>query len=345
MSIEITHISKCFDNVKALDNINFKMKQGEFISILGPSGCGKTTLLRLIAGFDYPTDGEIKIDGELVTNASKGTAPEKRNLGMVFQSFALWPHMTVKQHIEFPIKYHSFVTDELKNNKDKLIDEILAITGLKDLSDRLPSQLSGGQKQRVAIARAIAVKPALLLMDEPLSALDAELREEMRTEIQSIHKITKASIIYVTHDQSEALAMSDRIIIMKNGKIQQIGTPEEIYLKPENEFVATFVSKASLIKGIWENNMFHIKLKDKVITWKDYGICESLKNKGLFPVRPEQLKLSNIEEGIPSIVRNVQYLGKSINYTLEALGQLINVNAIVVKKFEIGDSVNIVFNE
>lgn len=344
MSIEIKGISKVFDGVKALNDVSFSMEDGEFISILGPSGCGKTTLLRLMAGFDYPSEGEIKINEKVVGSPKITISPEKRSLGMVFQSFALWPHMTVKQHIEFPIKHHSVVTNEIKNNKDKLINEILDITSLKDFSNRLPSQLSGGQKQRVAIARAIAVKPELLLMDEPLSALDAELREEMRREIQNIHKITKTSILYVTHDQSEALAMSDRIIIMKDGKIEQIGTPEEIYLTPRTEFVATFVSKANLIRGEWNKNIFYINTGDRVIEWKDCGVSPELKHRGIFAVRPEQIQLSADAEGIPSVIKNVQYLGKSINYTVEALGQLFNVCTLNMKRFKIGDSVNIILN-
>lgn len=342
MSIEIKGISKVFDGVKALDNVSFNMEEGEFISILGPSGCGKTTLLRLLAGFDYPSNGEVIINEKVVGSPKVTISPEKRSLGMVFQSFALWPHMTVKQHIEFPIMHHSFVTNEIKKNKDKLIGEILNITGLEDFANRLPSQLSGGQKQRVAIARAIAVKPELLLMDEPLSALDAELREEMRREIQNIHKITKTSILYVTHDQSEALAMSDRIIIMKDGKIEQIGTPEEIYLRPETEFVATFVSKANLIRGEWDEDIFYVDLGEKTIQWKDCGVSPVLKHRGIFAARPEQLKLSDTAEGIPAVVKNVQYLGKSINYIVEALGQLINVSTLNMKKFKIGDSVNII---
>ncbi|MBC2578746.1 ABC transporter ATP-binding protein [Clostridium sp. DJ247] len=345
MSTEIVNVSKYFDDFKALDNINLTIDQGEFIAILGPSGCGKTTLLRLIAGFDFPSQGEIKINGELVSSSKKFLSPDKRNIGMVFQSFALWPHMTVKEHLYFPLKYHGFVSKKLKNEREKLVNETLNIIGLNYFSDRLPGQLSGGQKQRVALARAIIARPSLLLMDEPLSALDAELKIEMRREIQNIHRLTKTAIVYVTHDQSEALAMADRIVIMKNGKIEQIGSPKDIYLNPRTEFVATFVSKANLIKGEWKDNIFCINVGTKLIQWNDDGVSQEIKNKNLYNVRPEQLKLSREEEGIPGVIRNVQYQGKETHYNVEVLNQLITVYDTGFNNYILGEKINILKNK
>lgn len=247
MSILIKNITKKYDNATALKDISLEVKDGEFVAILGPSGCGKTTLLRVIGGFVDPTAGSVQIDEKVYSSQTVHIPVEKRDLGMVFQSFALWPHMTVWEHIEFPLKSSK---NKLLSKKERqeAVDKSILCTGLELLINRYPHELSGGQRQRVALARAIVSKPSLLLMDEPLSALDAELRVDMRKEIQDIHRLLGTTIIYVTHDQSEALAMADRIVIMKGGKIEQIGTPEEIYLNPNTEFVATFVRNATWLK-------------------------------------------------------------------------------------------------
>ena len=315
MSTQIRNLMKKFGSFKALHDINLEINSGEFVAILGPSGCGKTTLLRLLAGFDSPTSGEILIDKQELATTKFFLPPEKRNIGMVFQSFALWPHMNVKDHIRFPLKHHQFLSEDLKINIDSRVDEVLKMVDLLHLGDRMPNELSGGQKQRVALARAIAPKPALLLMDEPLSSLDAELRMSMRKEIKQLHQLTKASIVYVTHDQSEALAMADRIVVMNKGKIEQVGTPKEIYSYPTSTFVASFVGKANLIQGKWEGNTFY-PLDDPTIKWGNTDVTSELKNKGLFPARPEQLEISLNEGGLEGIVTSVQYQGKEIHYTV-----------------------------
>jgi iron(III) transport system ATP-binding protein len=341
MATEIKHVSKFFGSTHALKSINLSISDGEFIAILGPSGCGKTTLLKLLAGFDTPSEGEIYIDHQCVGEKSKSTPPEKRNIGMVFQSFALWPHMNVKDHIKFPLLHHRYLEDDLKNNIEKRMEEVLNIVELQTFAERMPHELSGGQKQRVALARAIAPKPALLLMDEPLSSLDAELRMEMRREIQSLHKLTRASIVYVTHDQDEALALADRIVVMNNGQIQQIGTPREIYHKPRTEFVAKFVGKANLIHGEWINETtFKPYYKTIHSHWANLEVSADLRAKNLCPIRPEQFSLSNTGEGIEGTIRNVQFQGKEIHYTVDIGTEFITIHVdSQYDTFHVGDLV------
>ncbi|MFC4401914.1 ABC transporter ATP-binding protein [Gracilibacillus xinjiangensis] len=341
MSINIRQICKNFDQFEALKNINLAIKDGEFIAILGPSGCGKTTLLRLLAGFLSPTEGSIVIGDREVGTPSRTLPPEKRNIGMVFQSFALWPHLNVKDHIRFPIQHHRFIPSELKKNFNERIQEVLSMVNLERYAERMPNELSGGQKQRVALARAIAPKPELLLMDEPLSNLDAELRMEMRNEIQKLHRLTKATIVYVTHDQGEALAMADRIVVMNNGKIEQVGTPAEIYTKPRTPFVAKFVGKANLVKGVWNNDHFIPDLFPSA-QWTDIGVDQEMKSYGYYPIRPEQIELAKeqqYETSIPGVIASVQYQGKEIQYIVHVLGQDWSVHSDVMDHYELREQV------
>lgn len=310
MSLKIDHITKNFNTTTALSEINLEIQDGEFISILGPSGCGKTTLLRIIAGFLMPTSGEIKFNDRLFTSSSYSVPVEKRNLGMVFQSFALWPHMTVKEHLAFPLQSQRLKWSKEEENRS--IEKILAITGLENLADSLPGELSGGQQQRVSLARAMINKPKLLLMDEPLSALDAELKINMRQEIQNIHKITGATILYVTHDQSEALAMSNRIVVMKDGNIEQFGTPEEIYTKPQTIFVASFVGRHNMIPGKWEETHFICK---NGTTFSAVPPADCFIEQGICPLRPEELVLNQDNIGIGVKVVSKQYNGREFLYT------------------------------
>lgn len=343
MTTEIKNVSKFFGQTRALKSINLSINDGEFIAILGPSGCGKTTLLKLLAGFDSPSDGQILINHQCVGEKNNSTPPEKRNIGMVFQSFALWPHMNVKDHIKFPLLHHRYLADDLKNNVEKRIEEVLNIVELQSFSKRMPHELSGGQKQRVALARAIAPKPALLLMDEPLSSLDAELRMDMRREIQNLHRITGATIVYVTHDQEEALAMADRIVVMNNGQIQQVGTPREIYRKPNTEFVAKFVGKANILHGEWLNeSTFKPDTNAIHLHWTNIDVTPDLKAKNLCPIRPEQFTLSSAGEGIEGTIINVQFQGKEIHYIVDIGSDFITVHEDSHNEpFYIGDIVYI----
>ena len=248
-SVTITGVTKSFGDVQVLQEFNQKFEDGEFITLLGPSGCGKTTMLRLIAGFEKPTSGEIYIGDRPVSGKDNFVSPEKREIGMVFQSYAVWPHMNVYDNIAYPLKIKK--TD--KKEIEERVNQALKTVHLEQYKDRFPSELSGGQQQRVALGRALVAHPEILLLDEPLSNLDAKLREEMRYEIKEITKKLKITVIYVTHDQIEAMTMSDRIVLINKGEIQQVGTPQEIYSRPENVFVANFVGKVDFMKGKVEN--------------------------------------------------------------------------------------------
>ena len=321
MSLKIDHITKKFGNFTALDDISLEIQDGEFLAILGPSGCGKTTLLRIIGGFEAPTEGCILKDGEIFSSKDENVPVEKRNLGMVFQSFALWPHMTVREHVEFPLNSKRCTMTE--EEKRKAVDQAIEAVGLSTMEKRYPGELSGGQKQRVSLARAIVAKPSILLMDEPLSALDAELKISMRREIQNIHKLTGATIVYVTHDQSEALAMADRILIMKSGKIEQLDIPQEVYCNPRTEFAATFVSKCNLVKGKWLGNMFKVENQD--VVFETEPAAKEFLVKGICPVRPEEFEISRDGNGICGDIVNRQYNGREIHYAVRTKDAIYNV--------------------
>ena len=340
MSIELREVSKTFGHYNALKSINLNIADGEFVAILGPSGCGKTTLLRMLAGFEQPSAGEIIMNGSVVATSRSSIPPEKRRIGMVFQSFALWPHMNISEHVRFPIRNHKETPKAIRENEETRISDVLDLVGLSHLSQRMPHELSGGQKQRVAIARAIASQPSLLLMDEPLSSLDAMLRMNMRREIQSIHRETDSAIVYVTHDQSEALAMADRIVVMNNGRIEQVGTPQEIYLKPETDFVAQFVSKANLIRGRWDHEHFIPDGADSIVQWPGNEVSGYFKTNGLYPVRPDQFLLGPEQnEGLSGEIVNVQFQGKEFYYDIHSTGQQWEV--ISPLPFKLNDKVSI----
>jgi len=239
--LELTNIRKSFAQSAAVENFNLEVARGEFVSFLGPSGCGKTTTLRMIAGFETPTSGTIHINEVDVTR----TPPNKRHVGMVFQSYALFPNMTVAGNIGFGLK----VAREAESDIKERVAEMLRIVHLSDFGDRYPYQLSGGQQQRVALARALAIQPQVLLLDEPLSALDAKIRVSLRTEIRSIQRQLGITTIYVTHDQEEALSLSDRVVVMSAGRMEQVGTPFEIYNFPTTRFVASFVGTLNVLSA------------------------------------------------------------------------------------------------
>ena len=248
-TVTIKHVTKAFGDNVVLKEFNETFGDGEFITLLGPSGCGKTTMLRIIAGFEKPTTGELYIDDQLVSGGKTFIPPEKRSIGMVFQSYAVWPHMNVFDNVAYPLTIKKVPKAEIKKN----VERVLGIVHLSQYAERFPNQLSGGQQQRVALARALVAAPKLLLLDEPLSNLDAKLRESMRFEIKEIQRQLGITVVYVTHDQTEAMAMSDRIFLINRGVVQQCGTPEEIYNHPANQFVADFLGKVDFFKGEAEN--------------------------------------------------------------------------------------------
>ncbi len=244
-TVEMKNVGKSFGNNRVLAGFTETFGDGEFITLLGPSGCGKSTMLRMIAGFEKPTEGEIRIDGTLVSGGRTFVPPERRNIGMVFQSYAVWPHMNVYDNVAYPLTIQKRPKAEMRER----VENALRIVHLSQYAQRLPSQLSGGQQQRVALARALVAAPKLLLLDEPLSNLDAKLRESMRFEIKEIQRSLGITVVYVTHDQTEAMAMSDRIFLINRGVVQQSGSPFEIYNRPVNQFVADFLGKVDFFKG------------------------------------------------------------------------------------------------
>ena len=276
-TLEIKNLSKVYNNTTVLDGINFSVNDGEFVVLLGPSGSGKSTILRLIAGLDEPTNGEIFIGNKLVNKLH----PKDRDIAMVFQNYALYPHLTVFENIAFPLRMKKYNNE----NITKLVNETAFLLGLKNHLNKKPGQLSGGEKQRVALGKAIIRKPVLFLMDEPLSNLDAKLRTQMRTELLKLHKTLGITTVYVTHDQIEALTMGNKIVVLNDGKIQQIDTPVNVYNKPTNTFVAGFVGSPS-------------------INFLDY------KNDHILGIRPEHLKISQSGDlTFNAIVELIEILG------------------------------------
>lgn len=237
--LKLTDVSKFFGSTAAVKDVNLDIEKGEFISFLGPSGCGKTTTLRMIAGFEFPNSGTITLDGEEITHKN----PSQRNVGMVFQSYALFPNLTIGQNIGFGLEVRKLSKAEIA----KKVEEMLALVHLEKHKDKYPYQLSGGQQQRIALARALAINPRVLLLDEPLSALDAKIRVELRLEIRRIQQAMNITTVYVTHDQEEALLLSDRVVVMSEGHVEQVGTPASIYNYPATEFVAQFVGQLNLL--------------------------------------------------------------------------------------------------
>jgi iron(III) transport system ATP-binding protein len=244
-SVELRGLTKRYGPNAVVDDVSMTIAHGRLVCLLGPSGCGKTTTLRLIAGFVEPTAGEIRVGDRVVSTATQTLPPERRNMSMIFQSYALWPHMTVAGNIAYGLKLRKMDADTI----GKKLDAILSTTRLAPLAARYPGELSGGQQQRVALARALIVEPETLLLDEPLSNLDANLREEMRFEIRRLHDRYRYTTVYVTHDQAEAMTTSDVIAVMNAGKIEQAGSPEDIYDRPRSEFVARFIGMSNVVKG------------------------------------------------------------------------------------------------
>jgi iron(III) transport system ATP-binding protein len=243
--LELKDLRKVYGSAVAVDTVNLSIDKGKLVCLLGPSGCGKTTTLRLIAGFMEPTAGDIRVGGRLVSTAGKAEPPERRNMSMIFQSYALWPHMSVYENVAYGLRIRNLGRDIVQQR----VDTILATTKLGHLAERYPGELSGGQQQRVSLARALVVEPEILLLDEPLSNLDANLREEMRFEIRRLHDEFRYTTVYVTHDQSEAMTTADMIVVMNLGNIEQAGTPEDIYQRPETEFVARFIGGTNILRG------------------------------------------------------------------------------------------------
>jgi ABC-type Fe3+/spermidine/putrescine transport system ATPase subunit len=249
----LRNVSRTFGSFTAVDDFNLVLQEGELVSLLGPSGCGKTTTLRMIAGFVTPTAGTIELDGEVISSPGSSLPPEKRQMSMIFQSYAIWPNMTVAENVGFGLKVRKIDAPEIRRR----VDQILEVVQMGALRDRYPAELSGGQQQRVALARSIVVKPAVLLLDEPLSNLDANLREEMRFEIRRLHDEFNMTMVYVTHDQAEAMVTSDRIAVMNQGRVEQIDVPYALYGRPRTRFVAGFIGRTNFLAGRCDAEAVH----------------------------------------------------------------------------------------
>jgi iron(III) transport system ATP-binding protein len=320
--VKFDHVTKVLGHSKAVDRLTLEIAPGELFFLLGPSGCGKTTALRLVAGFYIPEEGQIFFDG----SDQSRVPPHKRNTGMVFQNYALWPHMDVWNNVAYGLKMRR-VSQEEKNRR---VGRALEIVQMQDLAQRLPNQLSGGQQQRVALARALVIEPDVVLLDEPLSNLDAKLRLEMRDQIKEIHRRIGRTMIYVTHDQAEALSMADRIAVMRHGRVVQVGTPRQLYTRPESAFVADFIGGTNLLAGTLQKRgellvvktalgILHGSNDRRTLAPGDAVICS---------LRPESLRLSPARERWPepsaqmnrltAEVQSIMYLGDSEQYSLRA---------------------------
>ncbi|MCC6780411.1 MAG: ABC transporter ATP-binding protein [Hyphomicrobiales bacterium] len=314
-SVELRNLTKRYGDLAVVDDISLTIDHGRMVCLLGPSGCGKTTTLRLVAGFVEPTAGEIRVGDQVLSSAARTVPPERRNMSMIFQSYALWPHMTVAQNVAYGLELRRLDRDTIRRK----LAAILATTHLEALAERYPGELSGGQQQRVALARALVVEPETLLLDEPLSNLDANLREEMRFEVRRLHDEYRYTTVYVTHDQSEAMTTADVIAVMNGGKIEQAGPPEEIYDRPRSEFVARFIGSSNVVKGE--------ALDDSHISCAGFTLrCNGGKlvpgSTGLVAVRQHVVRLweakpESMDNVLPGTVVRQVFLGPSRDYLVE----------------------------
>jgi iron(III) transport system ATP-binding protein len=323
-NVKLQNISKAFGKTQVLDNISLEIKTGELFFLLGPSGCGKTTLLRIIAGFHRPDQGRVFFDDQDMTEFP----PHQRNTGMVFQHYALWPHLSVSENLSFGLKMHGLTAAE----RDIRVKKVLQMIQLEPFANRSPNQLSGGQQQRVALGRALVLEPDLVLLDEPLSNLDAKLRLEMREQILELHQRLALTMIYVTHDQSEALSLADQVAIMHQGKIQQVGTPRQIYTHPANAFIANFIGETNFIKGRVRTVQREIEIETEV------GLIYARKNSMDIKVgdqvhcsiRPERLSILDpaiiFQNSFSGVIERLIYQGNHEQYFLRlADGTLLQV--------------------
>ncbi len=321
--LELEQLTKRYPGVTSVDRISLAVERGEFICLLGPSGCGKTTTLRMIAGFLEPDEGRIRVGDKVVSEPGAVVPPERRNMGMIFQSYAVWPHMTVRDNVAYGLKMRGVEAVERRRRADAA----LAAAKLSELAERYPAELSGGQQQRVALARALAPNPEILLLDEPLSNLDANLRGDMRLEIRRLHEEFHDTSIYVTHDQLEAMTMADRIVVMNAGRIEQIGTPQDVYDRPNSRFVARFIGGSNVIDARHVSgsevsiggHSIHVGQGEFA---SDMGVCVKTHDVEIIP-EGKEAGANNVLAGV---VRSHAYLGSHRDYVVD-VGQDLLVAA------------------
>jgi iron(III) transport system ATP-binding protein len=348
--LQLINLQKKFGNNIAVDNITVTVPDGEFITFLGPSGCGKTTTLRMIAGFIKPTKGSIMVGNDIISSVKDNVflPPDKRDMGMVFQTYAVWPHMNTFNNVAYPLKFKDFSKKEIKER----VSETLSMVKLDGFEERFPHQMSGGQQQRVALARALIMEPSLLLLDEPLSNLDAKLRETMRYEIVELQRRLRITVVYVTHDQIEAMSMSNRIIVMDQGIMQQIGTPQDIYEKPKNRFVADFIGMANFLSCEvikQETSSVNVIILDANggtnLTVPIHGEMELDKNVTVV-IRPEDIEVLPYEsnDNLVGEIKRQTYLGDRNDCTVQSGEIQLRVHTQNREIFKIGEKVNIHIN-
>jgi ABC-type Fe3+/spermidine/putrescine transport system ATPase subunit len=349
MVLEFCNVVKRFGDTQIVDEISFSVARGEFFTLLGPSGCGKTTTLRLLAGLEEPDAGDITLDGKCLAAPERGiqVSPDKRGIGMMFQSYAIWPHMNVFENVAFPLRVRRVAGDIIRQR----VNQSLELVGLGGMELRGASQLSGGQQQRVALARAIVHTPTLLLLDEPLSNLDVKLREQMRSELRALQVRLNLAVVYVTHDQDEALAMSDRIAVLNKGRVEQIGTPVELYERPRTRFVSEFLGRTIVLNGtvrqdsgrssvdVQGNGQIMIHKLDT--PFRDGQTVRVLS-------RPEDIVLLPRSDGhlnhVAGVIERIAYMGNHLEYTISAAGRQLVLPVAKKDQYPVGATVSLAFD-
>ncbi len=344
-SLELEKLSKRYPGVVSVDAIDLSVERGEFVCLLGPSGCGKTTTLRMIAGFVVPDAGQIRVGGKRLSSPQMVVPPERRNMSMIFQSYAIWPHMTVRQNVAYGLKLKPAPDSE----KQARVDALLKATRLSAEAERYPAELSGGQQQRVALARALVPKPDVLLLDEPLSNLDANLRGEMRFEIRRLHDEFQYTSVYVTHDQVEAMTMADRIVVMNAGRIEQIGTPEDVYERPNSAFVARFIGGTNVLNArhVGGNTVeigghtLQVGQGEFAGPGQAMSVCVKTHDLEIVPASPAAGGGNNV---LPGVVRSHAYLGSHRDYIVD-VGQDVLIAAPADLEVATGSAVAVRFKQ
>jgi iron(III) transport system ATP-binding protein len=348
--LRFTDVIKHYGSNRVVDEISFTVAEGEFFTLLGPSGCGKTTTLRLLAGLETPDAGEITLEGRCIAAPKKNiwVPPDKRNVGMMFQSYAIWPHLTVFENVAFPLRVRKESEEDIKRR----VGEALELVGLSGLEGRGATQLSGGQQQRVALARSVVYTPSLLLLDEPLSNLDVKLREQMRHELRALQLRLSLAVVYVTHDQAEAMSLSDRIAVVNKGRLEQVGSPTEVYERPRTRFVGDFLGRTIIVRGTVR--------KDAGSGWVDVQgsgqIAISAESRGAFQdgdkvrvlTRPEDVFLRPASDANPNRVAGtidgITYMGDHLEYTIRVGDRTLTLTASKKDRYAAGAEIALVFD-